>query len=109
MVRIVDRAQRRNLILEASINAYIDSALPVSSEALAQNFDLSSATVRNNCAELENSGYLTHPYTSAGRVPTDKGYRYYVDFLMSEIELLDKEKKTIIKEYKNKQQQKFYF
>ncbi len=102
MVRIVDHAQRRNLILEASINAYIDSAMPVSSEVLAQNFDLSSATVRNICAELESCGYLTHPYTSAGRVPTDKGYRYYVDFLMSEIELLDKEKKTIIKEYKNK-------
>jgi transcriptional regulator of heat shock response len=102
MVRIVDRTQRRNTILTASINAYINSAAPVSSEALAEDFDLSSATVRNILAELEEAGYLTHPYTSAGRIPTDKGYRYYVDFLMSQIQLLDDEKKAIINEYKNK-------
>ena len=102
MVRIIDRTQRRNMILSASINAYINSAAPVSSEWLAQDFNLSSATVRNIFAELEEDGYLTHPYTSAGRIPTDKGYRYYVDFLMSQIELLDNEKKSIINEYKNK-------
>ena len=102
MVRIVDHAQRRNVILASSINAYINSAVPVSSEALARDFDLSSATVRNILAELEEAGYLTHPHTSAGRVPTDKGYRYYVDFLMSEIELLNNEKRAIINEYKHK-------
>lgn len=102
MVRIIDHAQRQKAILAASINAYINSAVPVSSEALAQEFALSSATVRNIFAELEETGYLTHPYTSAGRVPTDKGYRYYVDFLMSEIELLNNEKKAISNEYKNK-------
>lgn len=102
MVRIIDRTQRRNTVLSASINAYINSAAPVSSEALAQDFNLSSATVRNIFAELEQDGYLTHPHTSAGRVPTDKGYRYYVDFLMSQIELLDNEKKSIINKYKNK-------
>jgi len=102
MVRIVDHTQRRNRILAASINAYINSASPVSSEKLAQDFDLSSATVRNIFAELEDTGLLTHPYTSAGRVPTDKGYRYYVDFLMSQIELMDNEKRTVIAEYKNK-------
>ena len=102
MVRIIDHAQREKAILAASINAYINSAVPVSSEALAQEFALSSATVRNIFAELEETGYLTHPYTSAGRVPTDKGYRYYVDFLMSEIELLNNEKKAISNEYKNK-------
>ena len=102
MVRIVDHTQRRNAILTSSINSYIDSAVPVSSEVLAKDFSLSSATVRNILAELEEAGYLTHPHTSAGRVPTDKGYRYYVDFLMSEIELLNEEKETIIIEYKNK-------
>ena len=76
--------------------------MPVSSESLAQDFDLSSATLRNIFAELEGAGLLTHPHTSAGRIPTDKGYRYYVDFLMSEIEVMENEKKVIIKEYKNK-------
>jgi heat-inducible transcriptional repressor len=102
MVRIVDHSQRRNLILAASINSYIESATPVSSEVLARDFDLSSATVRNILAELEDAGYLTHPYTSAGRMPTDKGYRYYVDFLMSQIELLDNEKKAVVGEYRKK-------
>jgi transcriptional regulator of heat shock response len=102
MVRIVDHVQRRNTVLASSINSYINSATPVSSEVLAREFSISSATVRNIFVELEEAGYLTHPHTSAGRVPTDKGYRYYVDFLMSEIELLNEEKETIIKEYKTK-------
>ena len=102
MVRIVDRTKRRNLILAASIDAYIDTASPVSSEALAHDIHLSSATVRNILAELEDSGYLTHPYTSAGRIPTDEGYRYYVDFLMSEIELLDEQKQAIVNKYRNR-------
>ena len=101
MVRTVDHNQRKRIILAASINAYINSASPVSSEAMAKDFDLSSATVRNIFAELEESGYLTHPYTSAGRMPTDKGYRYYVDSLMSEIDLLQEVKEGIIREYKN--------
>ncbi|MFC1658401.1 HrcA family transcriptional regulator [Candidatus Omnitrophota bacterium] len=102
MVRVVDHTQRRNRILTSSINAYINSAVPVSSEALAKEFSLSSATVRNIFSELEDAGYLTHPHTSAGRVPTDKGYRYYVDFLMSEFELLNDEKESVIRQYKNK-------
>ena len=102
MVRIVDHSGRRNQILTTSINAYINSATPVSSEMLAKIFDFSPATVRNVLAELEDTGYLTHPHTSAGRIPTEKGYRYYVDFLMSQIELLDDEKKRIINEYKTR-------
>jgi len=90
------------MVLSASVNSYINSAAPVSSESLAKDFDLSSATVRNIFSELEEDGYLAHPYTPAGRVPTDKGYRYYVDFLMGQIALLDKEKKSILYEYKNK-------
>lgn len=90
------------MVLSASVNAYINTALPVSSESLAREFNLSSATVRSIFAELEEEGYLTHPYTSAGRIPTDKGYRYYVDFLTAQLKPLEKEKKSIIKEIKNK-------
>jgi len=100
MVRTVDQETRKKAILSAAINRYIKEAEPVASEDIAQNFDLSSATIRNIFAELEETGYLTHPHTSAGRIPTDKGYRYYVDFLLSQMELLDNEKEKIVKEYK---------
>jgi len=100
MVRNVDHESRRRQVLAATINKYIKDALPVSSEDLAEDFNLSSATIRNIFAELEVAGLLTHPYTSAGRIPTDKGYRYYVDFLIKDIELLDEEKEYIVKEYR---------
>ena len=99
MVRNVDYETRRRAVLAATINRYIKDALPVSSEEIAKNFDLSSATIRNIFAELEDTGYLTHPHTSGGRIPTDKGYRYYVDFLLSQIEILDEERECIVKEY----------
>ncbi len=99
MVRTVDYEARRRVILEVAINKYIKEALPVASEDIASDFDLSSATIRNIFAELEESGYLTHPYTSGGRIPTDRGYRYYVDFLISQMALLDNEKERIVKEY----------
>lgn len=100
MVRTVDYETRRRLVLEAAINKYIQEAEPIASEDIASDFDLSSATIRNIFAELEEAGYLIHPYTSGGRIPTDKGYRYYVDFLISQMALLDNEKERIIKEYK---------
>ncbi len=100
MVRNVDYESRRRAILTATINKYIKEAVPIASEDVARDFDLSSATIRNIFAELEEAGYLTHPYTSGGRIPTDKGYRYYVDFLLSQMELLDGEKEGIVKEYK---------
>lgn len=100
MVRTVDYETRRRAILSAAINHYIKEAEPVASEDIAHDFDLSSATIRNIFAELEDTGYLTHPHTSAGRIPTGKGYRYYVDFLLAQMELLDVEKERIIKEYK---------
>jgi len=99
MVRTVDYESRRRAILAATINKYIEDAEPVASEDIAKDFDLSPATVRNILAELEEANYLTHPYTSGGRMPTDKGYRYYVDFLLSEIELVDEEKERIVREY----------
>ena len=102
MVRNVDRESRKRAVLTATINKYIREALPIASEDIACDFDLSSATIRNIFAELEESGYLTHPHTSSGRMPTDKGYRYYVDFLISQMELLDEEKQHIVKEYQRK-------
>ena len=102
MVRNVDYAARRRAVLTATIDAYIREAEPVASEAVAQAFGLSSATIRNIFVELEQGGYLTHPYTSGGRIPTEKGYRYYVDFLISQMELLSEEKKRIVEEYRQK-------
>jgi len=102
MVRNVDYESRRRAVLSATINRYIHKALPVASEDLASDFDLSSATIRNILAELEETGYLRHPYTSGGRIPTDRGYRYYVDFLILQMELLDEEKEHIVKEYQRK-------
>jgi heat-inducible transcriptional repressor len=100
MVRNVDYESRRRTILNAAVNRYIQNAEPVASEDLAADFNLSSATIRNVFSELEEAGYLTHPHTSGGRVPTDRGYRYYVDLLISEMGLLDDEKEHILKEYK---------
>jgi heat-inducible transcriptional repressor len=99
MVRKVDYEARRRAVLSAAINRYIKDAEPVSSLDIAEDFDLSPATIRNIFAELEDAGYLTHPHTSAGRIPTDKGYRYYVDLLSSRMELLEHEKNSIMKQY----------
>ena len=100
MVKLVDYSSRRKAVLAATINRYIQSAEPVSSEDIAKVFNLSSATIRNIFSELEESGYLTHPYTSGGRMPTKKGYRYYVDFLVSQAELLQEEKENIVSEFR---------
>jgi heat-inducible transcriptional repressor len=66
------------------VESYVESAEPIGSRFLARNFDLgvSPATVRNTMMDLEEMGLLCHPHTSAGRVPTDEGYRYYVEHLM---------------------------
>lgn len=102
MTKNVDYEQRKRLVLAATIDRYIANAVAVSSGDIAQAFNLSSATIRNIFAELENEGYLTHPYTSGGRIPTNKGYRYYVDFLIRQMELLDAEKDRISSEYRKK-------
>lgn len=100
MVRNVDYESRKRTVLAATINKHIKEALPVASGDIAGDFALSSATIRNIFSELEEDGYLTHPYTSGGRVPTRRGYRYYVDFLISQMELLDEEKERVANEYK---------
>lgn len=88
---------RKDEILRITINQYIDTVTPVSSARIAKqcSLDLSSATIRNILAELEQEGYLTHPHTSAGRVPTQFGYRYYVDHFINDIQLLEEEKERI--------------
>ncbi|MBX4190849.1 transcriptional regulator [Candidatus Saccharibacteria bacterium] len=70
---------RQERILQAIVEQYAEVASPVGSSLLAKAFDVSSATVRSEMAELEKLGYIHQPHTSAGRVPTDKGYRYYVN------------------------------
>ena len=74
---------RAQAILRAVIDEYVTTAVPVGSQTLVERypFGVSSATVRNVLAELELEGYLGHPHTSAGRVPTDVGYRFYVESL----------------------------
>jgi transcriptional regulator of heat shock response len=102
MVRTVDFESRRRAVLSAAISRYIHEAEPIASEDIAGDFSLSSATIRNIFSELEEAGLLTHPHTSGGRIPTHKGYRYYVDFIISQMELLDDEKERILKEYSRK-------
>ena len=77
--------RRRNKILELVIEEYVTSAAPVGSEFVARKLraSLSSATIRNVMMELEKAGLLMQPHTSAGRVPTDRGYRFYVDAVMA--------------------------
>ncbi len=72
---------RQMKILAAVVEQYAEVASPVGSSLLARAFDVSSATIRAEMAQLEEDGYIMQPHTSAGRVPTDKGYRYYVNSL----------------------------
>ncbi len=80
---------RAQAILRAVIEEYVTTALPVGSQALVERYGLgvSSATVRNILAELEVNGLLTHPYTSAGRIPTDAGYRFFVESIVDAVPL----------------------
>ena len=72
---------RQAKILQAIIEQYAEVASPVGSSLLAKLFDVSSATIRSEMAEMEHQGFISQPHTSAGRVPTDKGYRFYVNKL----------------------------
>jgi heat-inducible transcriptional repressor len=71
--------QRQERILQAIVEQYAEVASPVGSNLLARAFNVSSATVRAEMAEHEKHGYISQPHTSAGRIPTDKGYRFYVN------------------------------
>lgn len=89
--------ERRKCILRAITDVYIDTAEPVGSTTIARkhNLGISSATIRNEMASLEEEGYVYQPHTSAGRVPSDKGYRYYVDVLLEIPEVTSEEYKKI--------------
>jgi heat-inducible transcriptional repressor len=76
-------SDRQHEILLKTLELYISTGAPVGSHALTDAVDASSSTIRTELADLESRGLLTHPHTSAGRVPTDAGYRYYVDALMT--------------------------
>lgn len=82
-------SEREEQVLEAVIRAFVETAEPTGSRTLAKRFKLgvSPATIRNTMADLEEKGYLSHPHTSAGRMPTDLAYRYYVDGLMRPVRL----------------------
>ncbi|MGA0170436.1 MAG: HrcA family transcriptional regulator, partial [Pseudomonadales bacterium] len=77
------RSERSRLVLQAIVEEYVSQGQPVASKKLSERADLplSSATIRNVMADLEEQGYLKSPHTSAGRVPTDQGYRYFVNHL----------------------------
>lgn len=89
--------ERQQALMALVIREYVQNPVPVGSKTLASKYSLqvSPATVRNELAELEEMGYLSHPHTSAGRVPTEKGYRYFVKYLMKQAELPLEERLTI--------------
>jgi len=85
--------ERKKKILQAIINDYIQTAEPIGSRTIAKKYDwgISSATIRNEMSDLEDMGLITQPHTSSGRVPSDKGYRLYVDSMMPRRALTDDE------------------
>ena len=82
----MELSERKILILQSIIHNYLETGEPVGSRTISKDdkLNLSSATIRNEMADLEEMGYIIQPHTSAGRIPSDKGYRWYVDSLMSE-------------------------
>ncbi len=95
-----DLSERERQVLEAVVRSYVDSAEPAGSRTLAKRFDLgvSPATVRNTMSDLETKGYLFHRHTSAGRIPTDDAYRFYVDRIMRPQPLTEVERKGLVQE-----------
>lgn len=88
---------RQAELLRIVVQEYVQSAQPVGSSAIAKHYDLgvSPATIRNDLAALEREGLLTHPHTSAGRVPTDAGYRFFVQHLLADDDLPSSERRSI--------------
>jgi heat-inducible transcriptional repressor len=77
--------QRQEKILDIIVKEYVDNPQPISSKILAQKLGLSSATLRNEMMKLEKQGYLQQPHTSAGRIPTDKAYRFFINSSKKEV------------------------
>jgi heat-inducible transcriptional repressor len=101
MNEIHELTPRQQMILGLVVREYVETATPVGSRALVERYGLSvsPATVRNELAQLEEAGYLSHPHTSAGRVPTHGGYRYFVERLLGEVALPMHERLTIVHQF----------
>ena len=99
--------ERKVKILDAIIRNYLATGEPVGSRTISKYTDLnlSSATIRNEMSDLEELGYIVQPHTSAGRIPSDKGYRFYVDHLMEEKDREVKEMKDFVIEKTEKMDQ----
>lgn len=92
----MDLTERKLKILQAVIADFVRTAEPVGSRTISKNYELGSpATIRNEMSDLEEMGYLTHPHTSSGRVPSEKAYRLYVNEMMKKRELTAEQKKAI--------------
>lgn len=97
----IELTDRQQAILRLITQQYVGSATPVSSKLIKDGFNLgvSSATIRNEMAALEEMGYLMQPHTSAGRIPTELGYRYFVEKLMEKVDLPDTEQRMITHQF----------
>ena len=95
-----DLSDRERHVLEAVVRTYVDTAEPAGSRTVSKVFDLgvSAATVRNTMSDLEEKGYLFHPHTSAGRIPTDLAYRFFVDRLMEPSEPTPQDRQNLERE-----------
>lgn len=93
----VGLSKRKQQLLEAVIREYVANAEPVGSRTISRryNMNLSPATIRNEMADLEETGFLEQPHTSAGRIPSQKGYRFYVDYMMEDFSLSKDEERSI--------------
>jgi heat-inducible transcriptional repressor len=92
---------REQQVLQAVIHCYVETAEPAGSRTIAKRFNLgvSAATIRNTMSDLEDKGYLYHPHTSAGRMPTDLAYRVYVDGLMKSTKLTEQEENALRRQF----------
>ncbi len=93
-------SDRERQVLEAVVRTYVDTAEPTGSRTVSRRFHLgvSPATIRNTMSDLEDKGYLFHPHTSAGRIPTDQAYRFYVDKLIHPASLSEAEQEALLRE-----------
>ena len=103
-VNVLELDERKKKILQAVIRNYLETGEPVGSRTISKYTDLnlSSATIRNEMADLEELGYIYQPHTSAGRIPSDKGYRFYVDAMMEQKEREVVEMKEMLVERQDK-------
>jgi heat-inducible transcriptional repressor len=97
MIKLKELTDRQQAILRLIIQEYVSTAGPISSKAILHNYNLgvSSATIRNEMSALEDMGFLIQPHTSAGRIPTEQGYRYFVERLMQQTDLPMDEQRMI--------------